>query len=201
MMNFDAFCRDYIPRCEGMTVSLDPDDAGNWYDAATGRCARGVGALIGSRMGVTGAALAIERGTRAVTKADMAALTLDEAIEVARNQFLIAPGLDRLLWDPVVASAFDFGWGTGPIHGPKVIQQLARVDQDGVIGPVTIAAYNAYIARIGYPTAALALEKARDEYYDLVIAANPIDEKYRQGWYNRSHFYAPDQPWWTRFMA
>lgn len=200
MMAFHDFFKLDIATWEG-GLSLDPVDAGNWYDPATGTCRRGVGELIGSNHGVTAAVLATWRHTLAIGKADMAALSFDEAATIAEALFYRRPGFDQLPWDPAIASAVDFGWGAGPVHGVLIVQQVAGCRQDGDVGRGTILAWQQFVGRAGIAAAARAIEKARIDYYEAVIARIPADAKYRHGWDNRTDYFAPGGAWWRRFTV
>jgi lysozyme family protein len=194
MTPHDVF-KDYIETWEG-GLSLDPDDAGNWY-ARKGRKPE----LVGSNHGVTAAALAAWRGSDAIAAADIAALTIDDAAQIAAALYYDQPGFDLLPWDPVVASIVDFGWGAGPVQATKLLQRMIGVADDGRIGPITIRAYRQFVASHGLERAAKQWQAARDIYYRLVVNVRPIMAKYRRGWMLRSAYFIPGTPWWLRFTT
>jgi lysozyme family protein len=191
-MNLRDFFRDYIQRWEG-GLSTDADDPGNWTGGQ-----RGVGQLVGSNHGVTPAALAKHRGVAAgsITQSAMATLTLDEAIDIAIESYFKAPGFDRLPWNRVTASIVDMGWGAGPAQAVKLLQRLVGVPDDGKIGPKTIAAYASWLEE----GPAKMWQGVRDSFYDRIIATDPVKQKYRNGWRNRSAYFAPGSDWWGRFV-
>lgn len=192
-MECGEFFRDYIATWEG-GLSLDPDDAGNWFGAKG--CAP---ALIGSKYGVTGAALAAFRDCATITAEDIACLTIDEAARIGMRLYYRRPHIDRLPWDPVIASLVDFGWGAGPGQAIRLLQRMIKVVDDGRIGPVTIAAYQKYIASYGVEEAARNWQAARDDFYRLIAKKRPINAKYLRGWLRRSGYFAPGSAWWKRF--
>jgi lysozyme family protein len=195
MIAFDAFAAGYITRWEG-GLSLDANDAGNW---STGQ--KGKGQLLGSKYGVTGRALAAYRG-KAVTKADIANLTLAEACAVARKLFYADPGLANLPWNRVTASIVDFGWGAGPVAAKKLVQDMVDVAQDGVIGVngLTARTYGAWVDVHGEATAAGAWWALREKFYEDLVARRPSDGIYLRGWDNRSRWFLPGQveKWWEK---
>lgn len=194
-MTPDAFFRDYIARWEG-GLSLDPKDPGNYQLGA-----RGKGALVGSNHGVTPPALARHRGVSAssITKADMAALTIDEAADIAAEHYFRAPGFDRLPWNRVTASIVDMGWGAGPAQAVKLLQRMIGVADDGKLGPNTIAAYKLWL-ECG-PAAEWAM--VRNAFYDRIIQADAEKAKYRNGWRNRTRYFTADdkEGWFARWAA
>jgi len=194
-MGRDDFFRDYISTWEG-GLSLDPDDAGNWFGA--NGCAP---VLIGSKYGVTGAALAAFRDCRTITARDIACLTIDEAVRIGIRLYYDRPHIDRLPWDPVIASLVDFGWGAGPGQAIRLLQRMIKVVDDGRIGPFTIAAYQKYIASYGVTETARHWRAARDDFYRLVATKRPINAKYLRGWTRRSAYFAPGSAWWKRFYS
>jgi len=192
-MDCREFLRDYIETWEG-GLSLDPDDTGNWF-AARG-CAP---ALIGSKYGVTGAALAAYRNSPNVSAQDIACLTIGEAVRIGERLYYRAPHIDLLPWDAVTASLLDFGWGAGPGQAVRLFQRMLGVADDGQIGPVTIASHEKYIASYSVERAARRWQAARDDFYRSIVKKRPKNAKYLRGWIRRSAYFAPGTAWWARF--
>lgn len=80
------------------------------------------------------------------------------------------------------------GVNIGVAQGAMLLQQAVNIVNpkaalviDGVIGPVTLAAVNVLA-----PVDVLAKFKALTiEFYQKVVAANPVDSQYLDGWLNR----------------
>lgn len=201
-MTVDAFAEGYIKRWEG-GLSVDPNDNGNWFLFGAPAQKRGQGVLVGSKYGVTGATLAQFRGVRTVTAADIASLTMAEAVAVAKRLFFLDVGLDRLVWNRVTASVLDFGWGAGPVRSIKLLQDLLDQDQDGKIGVggATATAFATIVAARGEVFLAGAWWALREEYYEDLVVRRPTDGIYLKGWDNRSAYFTPGhaESWWTRF--
>lgn len=173
---------------------MDPADPGNW---SSGK--RGVGQLLGSNRGVTPTALAAYRKVPigSITAGDMANLTVDEAASIAMAAYYKAPGFDRLPWNRITASIVDMGWGSGTKQAIKLLQRMIGVTDDGVIGPATIAAYSTWLeARQAEDWA-----RVRYDFYDQIIAVDPMKAKYRNGWRNRTDDYTPGTAWWKGWAA
>jgi lysozyme family protein len=110
---------------EGSTLDLTYSDRGNWTSGIVG-----VGQLQGSKYGVSAYAYPQE---------DIAAMTLDRAKEIYHA--------DR--WEPnrgddlpsvLAITMFDAAVNNGTERAAKWLQQVLGVAQDGIIGPVTLAA-------------------------------------------------------------
>lgn len=199
MMTPLAFARDYITRWEG-SLSIDPADNGNWSGGK-----RGAGSLIGSNHGVTPIALASHRkvGVSAITREAMAALTLDEAGQIALLAYYFGPKLDRLPWSQWTASVLDMAWGAGPVQAIKLLQRQVGSDDDGKIGPATVAAVNAYLLKHGVEACAWQFAFIRARFYATITASTPTNLRYINGWNNRSAYFTPadSEGWWARFAA
>ena len=202
MLSQRAFFDGYVLHWEdgsltdpSRTHSMRPHDGGNWTGGRAG-----VGVLVGSNHGVTPIVLAHARElpVSQITWAVMHALTRAEADQIAESMFYRGTGLDLLPWDQTVASAVDMGWGAGPFHAKQLLQRaIGMNDCDGSIGQVTIAAYIAWIARIGREAAARAYAAQRYAYYEATIRLHPEDAEFRNGWRARTDSFLPGTTWWA----
>ena len=181
-----AFIQGYIRAHEG-GLSLDPVDRGNWHR----------GQLVGSNFGVTGDVLALHRKVAGVTAAQMAALTLAEAVTIGVDLFYDAPRLDLLPWNRLTASVLDMGWGAGPKQAIKLLQRTIAVADDGQLGLYTARAFAEFLRDHGEEAAARFYGQARNAFYDQIIAARPGNAKYRNGWRNRTASFLPGTAWWA----
>ena len=181
-----AFIQGYIQAHEG-GLSLDPVDRGNWHH----------GQLVGSKYGVTGDVLALHRKVSSVTAAQMAALTLNEAVLIGVDLFYDAPQLDLLPWNRVTASVLDMGWGAGPKQAIKLLQRMLAVADDGQLGLYTVRADVEFLRDHGEEAAARFYGQARNAFYDQIIASRPSNGKYRNGWRNRTASFLPGTAWWS----
>lgn len=91
-----------------------------------------------TNLGITHTTLAAWRG-RAVSRADVRALDLDEAREIYRANYWNALSCDQLPAG-VDLVAFDFGVNAGVRRAAKMLQTVLGVAADGQIGPITVAA-------------------------------------------------------------
>lgn len=184
----ERFIRHFIETYEG-GLSMDTKDTGNWY--------RGV--LCGSKFGVTAAALADYRNTPNITPKDIAALTIEEAIQVGLGLYYDRPGFDLCPWNPVTASWMDMGWGAGPGQATKLMQRMIGAGDDGVIGRYTVDAYEDYLVEWGLEQAAKNYAAVRLAFYEQIIKVRPSNAKYRNGWRNRTNGFLPGTPFWKEW--
>lgn len=182
MLSLEKFFSGFLQGIEG-GLSLDTADKGNWAE----------GKLIGSKFGVTPAALAKHRKVPVskITRQEMANLKLEEAIDVGIDDYYRAPGFDDLAWDRVVAAAVDHGYNRGQENGIKVLQRIIGTKDDGDIGAGTMAAYAKAKLALGEEKLANLLADARIKDYESLH-----DAKYINGWRNRANSFRPGTPWW-----
>lgn len=182
-MTPQEFIAGFIGDHEG-GLSLDPADNGNYTGGK-----RGVGALVGSKFGVTAAALAAYRGVPAssITAKAMAALTKDEAVAIGLKNYYHAPGFDKLPWNRITASIVDKGWGSGPGQAIKLMQRMIGVPDDGKIGPKTVEAYRDWLEAHQAETWA----RMRTTF-----DASLNQPRFTKGWNNRTNSFLPASMWW-----
>lgn len=168
---------------EGEKHSLDRADKGNWLD----------GRLVGSKWGVTGAALAKYRKVprSAITKDVMSQLTKQEAIDLGLEDYYRTNGIDLLPWDAVIASVVDHGYNRGQATAVKVLQRMIGVGADGQAGAKTREAYQAWRCKHNEASAMQAWTDTRVRDYESLRNA-----KYINGWRNRAKSFLPGTPWW-----
>lgn len=184
------FIGGFISTHEG-GLSLDPADNGNWTGGH-----RGAGQLVGSKFGVTPGALAAYRNVlpSSITKDMIVRLTREEAVALGVANYYQAPGFDKLPWNRVTASIVDKGWGSGPRQAIKLLQRMLGINADGAIGPATVAAYNAFLAREGEEAAARKWADVR-----ITFDTSLGQPRFIKGWNNRTRSFLPGTPWWEQW--
>lgn len=196
------FIEGFIRAHEG-GLSLHPSDNGNWFDPKRLKAGlpqrRGMGTLVGSKYGITAYALCSYRRVQSVTKADIANLTLAEAVAIGVRNYYDIPDFDLLPWDRCIASVVDMGWGAGPNTAAKLLQRMIGTNDDGDIGPATLKAYKVYRLKNDEEAAARAFGKQRNAYYQHLATnegPNDPDKKFLNGWQNRTASFLPGTTWW-----
>ena len=94
-----------------------------------------------TKWGITRDTLERWRG-HVVTTEDVAQLTKDEAKQILRFRYIVQPGFDHLDDDRLRAIVVDAAVHSGPRQATILLQRALDVDDDGVLGPVTLAAAN-----------------------------------------------------------
>lgn len=132
-----------------------------------------------TNMGITADTLADWLG-RAVAPQDVQRLTRETAAKIYAANF----------WHPVNGDAlpigldlmvFDFGVNTGPNTSMQRLQGLLHVRQDGICGPLTLAA----IGAAGGPGLISLFAYSQETYYRQVAAEND-EQEFLDGWLNRT---------------
>ena len=116
---------------------------------------------------------------------DIANLTRDEAIAIYQRDFW------QTSWDQldkrVAAKVFDISVNCGLVWGPKILQRALGVSDDGIVGPATIAAAN----KTDTDTLLQAMCDQMEKHYEAIVAANPGDQKFLNGWESRASWIPP----------
>jgi lysozyme family protein len=172
-----------ILRHEGGYVDHPADPGGATNHGVSLRYARGIGLDLD--------------GDGDVDADDIRLVTADRAAALYRQDFLLAPGLDRLpsrLW-PIL---FDWAVNSGP---PRAVMGLQRVlneartaglqgygglDEDGVVGPLTRMAAEVADGAMG-PFLVNALVEERLAFYRRLVAKDPDKAVFLKGWINRAN--------------
>ena len=166
---------------EGHAYVDDPDDAGGPSRFGVSlREMRRLGGLIGD----------IDNDGD-VDADHVRALTELQALDFYRTHFWDTGGYCRIESQWVAEKIFDLAVNVGPRQAHKMLQRACRAGNglvrypidDGILGPVTIAAVNALDADMLVP----ALRSEAAGFYRLLVALNPRHAKYLTGWLARAY--------------
>jgi len=119
------------------------------------------------------------------------------------NQTIADPSLESLVegfykanfWDTIKldevnsqrVANFTFDWNVNSgAWAVKALQTAVGVTADGGVGPLTLAAVNAADENTLMPQ----LIAARIQFYQNIVAHNPSQQKFLQGWINRANSFA-----------
>ena len=96
----------------------------------------------------------------------------------------------------------DWAWGSGTRPAIKALQRLAGASPDGVIGPRTIQAVTAWVARTRYTRDGQIFDgvdaalhhacDARNAFHLQVTRRRPATAKYLRGWTRRVESFRPE---------
>jgi len=171
----DAFVVDAIDQIlenEG-GFQQDPSDSGNYVGNN----------LIGTNRGITPIALAEYRDVdvNTITVDDIRDLTEQEARAIYRQNFYERPRINELPAN-IRENVFDM-YVNSYTNAIKILQRLAGVEEDGFIGPATIAAVEeAGITNDDY-------SDAREAYYREIVRNDASQRRFLDGWINRANKY------------
>lgn len=154
---------DNILRCEGSTFTDHPADKGG-----------------PTKWGVTQETLGVYLG-RPATVDEVRNLTEAEARKVYQHLYIEKPGFSGIANHQLQHLLIDSGVQHGPVRASKWLQAAVNVRIDGVIGPQTLAAVNAYPWRNVYQE----VFRARMKFYGRIITDNPSQAVFAAGWMNR----------------
>jgi hypothetical protein len=109
-------------------------------------------------------------------------LTLAQAEAIYKHGYWDAVCGDQLHPD-VARYVFDIGCGSGPRKGVLLLQRCVGVAEDGAMGPATISAANAKDPK----ALVWKLQQLRIIFYRSIVANNPSQSIFLQGWLNRAN--------------
>ena len=153
----------------------DPDDTGNYAGSR----------LVGTNYGITPGALAAYKGVDVseISQSDIKGLTEQEAMEIYAQDYYYKPGYDKIQNDYLQENVVDMAVNAGAPRATRLLQSLAGVDEDGILGPQTLQAVNdSSINTNDYST-------ERKRYYLDLVVNDPVKSKYLLGWVNRANKY------------
>ena len=87
---------------------------------------------------------------------------------------------DEIRSQSVANILVDWVWGSGA-NGIKIPQRVLGVAQDGVVGPVTLAAVNAQDPRAFFEK----IKVEREAFLRRIVARDPSQNRFIKGWLNR----------------
>jgi len=108
---------------------------------------------------------------------DLRAITPQDARKLFEDEFIVKPKIDQLP-EPLVPLAGALSVNAGAAQAVKIVQELAGVKKDGVIGPATLEA-----ARNVQPEQ---LKERIDTFYRRIVDKNPSQARFIKGWLNRN---------------
>ncbi len=117
---------------------------------------------------------------RAYPNLDIRHLTWAQAVDIYRRDYWEAMKISGLIDQALADNVVDTAINMGKAAAAKLLQQAARVKEDGIIGPATIEAANRD------PDTARRFGDLRITRYHKLVENNPNLAKFLKGWIARA---------------
>ena len=136
-----------------------------------------------TKFGVTRDTLEHWRG-HAVSSEDVARLSKDEAKEILRFRYIVQPGFDHIDDDRLRAIVVDTAVHSGARQATILLQRALDVDEDGVLGPVTLNAAN-QLEGVDAEKLMVRVLTARMRFLSSLVTKSPDQVAFLAGWTER----------------
>jgi lysozyme family protein len=125
---------------------------------------------------------------RSYPQLDIKSLTRDQARQIYFVDFWMKAKCEDIDDENIAMKFFDLAVHAGIPQAIKLIQRALRaagkqVIEDGIIGPITLAAIN----KADSTDLLAALKSEAAGYYRLIANANPLQQKFIEGWLSRAY--------------
>lgn len=121
------------------------------------------------------------KGLHEPTVEDLKNLSDEEFTEVLKTMYWDNCLGDRINSQSVANAIVDWAWNSGTVTAVKEVQRILGVEDDGIIGNITLSAIN---SRSPLPLFG-AIQTARKFYIERICISRPANKKYYKGWMNR----------------
>lgn len=114
------------------------------------------------------------------TVADLKAMTDDQWLLVFKKYYWDRWKADQIADQSVANILVDWVWGSGK-PGITLVQKILKVTADGLVGPKTLTALNAYDGKKLFDL----IKARREKFFNDIVAARPTNKKFLKGWLRR----------------
>lgn len=111
---------------------------------------------------------------------DIKNLTKEKAIEIYYNDYWKPMNLELISDADVILQVFDFGVNAGKKTSIRLLQRTLNLEDDGILGPVTLAAVNN-----SDPSLIDKFKRRRKIFYMNLASKKPQLEVFLRGWLRR----------------
>lgn len=115
------------------------------------------------------------------TPEDVKALTKEDAVEFLAEEYVLKPGISRIVNDAVRFAVIDYAINSGSVTAVRALQKAAGVTADGVFGRDTEDAVNRFEA----VSLLRLVVSARLRHLGRLITKDPRQAAFAAGWLNR----------------
>jgi len=122
---------------------------------------------------------------------DIKNLTKEQAKEIYYRDFWLRNRCDAMLDKHIASKVFDFSVNMGLIQGGRILQRALRANEqslveDGIIGPITLAATNSFTGA-NHLRLMSGLRSEAAGFYRSLVAQNANNRVFLTGWLNRAY--------------
>ena len=125
------------------------------------------------------------KGENVPTSEDLVQIGAVEWLDLFKIMFWDKCYGDKILSQAVADFIVDWTWTSG-VYAIKRVQKVVGAYQDGIIGPKTLSAVNAF-AVDDWKTFLNRLRDERIDYYKAIVKRKPSQKKFLNGWINRTN--------------
>jgi lysozyme family protein len=124
------------------------------------------------------------RRDNGLPSADVRDILNAEVEDIYLHDYWLAGRCDRMPW-PVSLAHFDACVNTGVAQAAKFLQRTVGTRDDGVVGPLTLAALTSALERESPGALAARLARQRIAFYRGLAKRDPEQRVFLKGWLNR----------------
>lgn len=121
------------------------------------------------------------KGLPEPTVEDLKNLSDEEFTDILKTLYWDVCLGDRINSQSVANAIVDWAWNSGTKTAVREVQRILGVEDDGIVGNITLAAINSYSTLPLFG----AIQTARKFYIERICISRPKNKKYRKGWVNR----------------
>lgn len=118
-----------------------------------------------------------------IDKYDLKLITADDAAKIAKTHYWDKIKGDQINSQVIAEFIADFAYTSGTGTSAKKAQEVLSVEQDGVIGPDTVAKINAEDPKVLLSK----LKARREKFYRAIVVNDASQNKFLNGWLNRNN--------------
>lgn len=122
-----------------------------------------------------------QRGLPIPSIGDLRRLADEEFTDILKTMYWNPCKGDFIDSQSVANMIVDWAWNSGTATAVKHVQRILGVDDDGIVGNITLSTLN---SRSPLPLFGQ-IRQARIDYFHAIVKSRPANQKFLRGWLNR----------------
>lgn len=122
-----------------------------------------------------------KNGDGIINEKDIKLLTQNDAAGIAKPLYWDRIKGDQIISQSIAEFLCDFAYNSGVVTAIKKLQQILKVNADGIIGSRTLLSLNAGCQKKIFDD----LKQSRIDYVNAIVKNNPSQRKFLKGWLSR----------------